>query len=640
MKPTSLKLRNISAGKLLLGTLLSSLALAACMSSPSKKQTEVSSASAPGNFDSVSTGGEASAHYGEVAGKDVFGGKGLPAFEVHGVKARARRSVVDVQGQPFKQAIRMQILAKSENIWDVQLGATTTVAIEQGDVLLASFYLRTEATATAVGQAETGEGQTEVAFELNHPPHEKSATYSAKAGSEWRQIFVPFVAKSDLAAGEAQIVFRLGYAAQTLDFADLKVENFGNKLELTALPKTRTTYEGHEQNASWRGPAQARIDKLRRAELTVEVVDAEGKPVLGASVHAELTRHEFLFGTCAPADHLLDAGKPKYNGYVSELFNAITLENDLKWQPLDGDWEEGFTLERAGNAVDWAVDRNLFVRGHVLVWPGWQNLPKRIKGLEKDPAKLRSETVAHIRQLVTAMKGRLDHWDVVNEPFTNHELIDILGNEEMIEWFKLAHKLDPKPKLFINDFAILNGGGGTTEHRDHYEKMIKLLVDGDAPLDGVGLQAHFGTALTSPDDLYGLLDRYSKYGQELAITEYDIVMDDEQLAGDYTRDFYTTLFSHPAVKTIVMWGFWDHNHWKKNAAMYRDDWSLKPAGKVYRDLVLGEWHTDETGKTSTDGKFTTRGFKGQYRVDVKTTSGAKTVKAILNGAATRLVVQL
>ncbi len=55
----------------------------------------------------------------------------------------------------------------------------------------------------------------------------------------------------------------------------------------------------------------------------------------------------------------------------------------------------------------------------------------------------------------------------------------------------------------------MNGGGGTTGHRDHYEKMIQLLVDGGAPLDGIGFQGHFGTALTGPRDVYKLLERYA-----------------------------------------------------------------------------------------------------------------------------------
>ena len=50
-----------------------------------------------------------------------------------------------------------------------------------------------------------------------------------------------------------------------------------------------------------------------------------------------------------------------------------------------------------------------------------------------------------------------------------------------------------------------------------------------------------------------------------------------------------------------MWGFWDGAHWKNNAPLYRRDWSLKPAGAAYRDLVLKTWRTDASGKTGADG---------------------------------------
>jgi GH35 family endo-1,4-beta-xylanase len=210
----------------------------------------------------------------------------------------------------------------------------------------------------------------------------------------------------------------------------------------------------------------------------------------------------------------------------------------------------------------------------------------------------------------------------------------------MVDWFKLARSLDPKPKLYINDFAILNGGGGTTAHRDHYEKMIQLLVDKGAPFDGIGMQGHFGTSLTSPDDLMVLLDRYGKFKKDIAVTEFDVVIDDEELAGQYVRDFYTTLFSHPSVKTIVMWGFWDANHWKKNAVMYREDWSLKPGGQAYKDLVLGKWRTDEKGTTDAAGQFKARGFKGNYDIVVQVGDQTRTVKGTLSDGGSRIDVKI
>jgi hypothetical protein len=170
--------------------------------------------------------------------------------------------------------------------------------------------------------------------------------------------------------------------------------------------------------------------------------------------------------------------------------------------------------------------------------------------------------------------------------------------------------------------------------------MIQLLVDKGAPFDGVGMQGHFGTSLTSPDELMVLLDRYGKFKKDIAVTEFDVVIDDEELAGAYVRDFYTVLFSHPAVTTLTMWGFWDTNHWKKNAVMYRGDWSLKPGGQAYRDLVFGKWRTDEKGTTNASGQFKLRGFKGDYEVVVKRGDQTRTVKGTLADGGSRLDVKL
>jgi GH35 family endo-1,4-beta-xylanase len=211
----------------------------------------------------------------------------------------------------------------------------------------------------------------------------------------------------------------------------------------------------------------------------------------------------------------------------------------------------------------------------------------------------------------------------LNEPFDNHDLMDLLGRDVMVEWFKEARSADPNALLFINDYAILSGGGGTTAHRDHYEETIRFLIEKGAPLDGIGMQGHFGAALTSPDDLRAILDRYAKFGKQIWVTEFDMDIDDEELAAMYLKDFYTTLFSHPSVGGISMWGFWDGAHWKKNAPLYREDWSLKPAGQAYREL-LRNLRSDASGKTDPSGSFRTHAFFGTYELRVATAGKVKT----------------
>jgi endo-1,4-beta-xylanase len=570
------------------------------------------------------------------SGQNVLGARGLAEFALNGETKRVEISVVKVTGQPFAEALRAEIQEKSSNPWDVQLQARTAARIEKGDVLLATFHLRTE-----WAPAESGEGQSAFVFELAREPWTKSADYPAKAAREWKKFHVPFVADASYAPGEAQMIFRLGYDQQKIEIGGVTVENFGNKVALSSLPVTKLTYPGMEADAPWRAAAAERIEKLRKAELRVSVKDKAGKVVPGADVSVRLANHAFGFGTCVPA-HLLvgPEADEKFKKLVPELFNTATLENDLKWQPLAGDWGASFTLDRAKAGIAWLRERGLAVRGHVLVWPGWKNLPKSLRDFEKDPARLKAEVTRHIQSLAGSVKGSLVHWDVVNEPFDNHDLLDILGSEVMVSWFKEARATDPAAKLFINDYAILSGGGGTTPHRDHYDQTIAMLVAKGAPFDGIGLQGHFGTSLTGPEDMLKILDRFARFKKTIWITEYDVVIDDSELAGRFTHDFYTTLFSHPAVGGIVMWGFWDGSHWKSNAPLYAKDWSEKPAGRSYRELVLGKWRTLASGKSDATGAFATRGFLGEYEITVTQGAKRKAVRATLGSSGSTAAVIL
>lgn len=568
-------------------------------------------------------------------GASLIGPSGVHSFERQNHPERAAVSVVKVEGQPFTEAIRAEVRARSDQPWDVQLGARTVAPVRKGDVLLATFYFRTE-----WAPQESGEGQTEFVFELAREPWTKSVSYPIHASREWRQVFVPFVAAESHPAGEAQMIFRLGYDRQIIDIGGVTVQNFKGEKKLAELPVTRLSYGGMEPDAPWRAAAQARIEKHRKADLTIQVLDRSGKRVPGAQVSVKLLRHTFGFGTCVPAKLLLSSGSDRFRSLLVELFSVATLENDLKWQPLSGDWGPDFTVERAQSGIAALRELGLQVRGHVLVWPGWRNLPKSLRGHEHNSDRLKLEVLRHIEHLASETRGKLLHWDVVNEPFDNHDLLDILGPEVMVDWFQKARQADPAAKLFINDYAILSGGGGTTPHRDHYEKTIELLSNRGAPFDGIGLQGHFGTSLTSPEDLLAILDRFAKFGKTLWVTEYDIVMDDLELAGSYTRDFYTTLFSHPAVGGIVMWGFWDGSHWKDNAPLYTNDFSIKPAGRAYRELLLDRWSTRATGSSDDQGRFQTRGFLGRYEIRVTRGDRQKTVKGTLASGGTELSVTL
>jgi GH35 family endo-1,4-beta-xylanase len=211
----------------------------------------------------------------------------------------------------------------------------------------------------------------------------------------------------------------------------------------------------------------------------------------------------------------------------------------------------------------------------------------------------------------------------------------------MIRWFRIARETDPGPRLYLNDYPPLDGAAVGNPHLDHFEKTLRFLKDGGAPLGGIGFQCHFGESVIPPDRLLSGLDRFAKLGLPIAVTEFDINTTDEQLQADYTRDFMTALFSHRAVNSILMWGFWEGRHWLPDAALYRRDWSVKPNGKAWRDLVFKEWWTNADGKTGRDGAYRTRGFLGDYRITVRANGKQVTGPTkLLPGGVARLTVTL
>jgi GH35 family endo-1,4-beta-xylanase len=255
-----------------------------------------------------------------------------------------------------------------------------------------------------------------------------------------------------------------------------------------------------------------------------------------------------------------------------------------------------------------------WIRGHNLIWPSWQHMPSGVQNLKGDPEALRARINGHFADILSATAGLISEWDVVNEPYSSHDVMDVLGWDEMASWFRLARQHDPATELFINDYSILSSGGVDFAHQNHYFRTIQRLDELEAGVQGIGMQGHFNSP-TPPERMLAILDRFARLGKIIAITEYDFATEDEPLQAKFTEDLMIVCFSHPAVREFLMWGFWEGRHWKPTGAMIRRDWSSKPMHDVWRNLVYNHWWTRESGVTGEDGNLTVRGFLGQHLVE-------------------------
>ncbi len=545
-----------------------------------------------------------------VAGTDP-----LAAFTLKAAQEAASFETIGSEEPGLTRAWRIATLRDTSPMEAIELRAPTARPVRKGGVGMLRFFGRATAAAD-----ETGAGRVYVVVRGNGSQTASSFEGDYTFGREWQEVLIPFVFAADYEAGNASVILRFGFKRQTLEIGGLEVLDYSTTQAYAQLPRTRFDYAGREPGAEWRRKALDRIARIRQGDIAVVVRDKDGRPVGGAEVLIEQQCSAFQWGTALEMA-LLAQDTPdsrRYKEKALELFNAASTENDLKWPVWLGEWDGAFSHAQTLAGLQWLKDHGFAARGHVLVWPGRSNLPKPITERLGTPrqGEIPAIVEAHIREMTRATRGLVSEWDVLNEPFANHDLMDAFGPEIMVSWFKTAHEELPNARLFLNDYS---NHDATTDgdHVAHFEKTARFLIDHGAPLSGLGLQAHFGGKPSAPEHVLDVLDRYqAEFHLPVRITEFDVWTYDEDLQADYTRDFLILCYSHPSVVGVQFWGFWSGAHWRPPAGMFREDWSERPAAGVYRDLVLNQWRTRASGKTDDRGGLSLRGFQGDYRVTV------------------------
>jgi len=384
--------------------------------------------------------------------------------------------------------------------------------------------------------------------------------------------------------------------------------------------------------------AQRRIEKHRTADATVLVVDAAGKPVPGAKIAVEQTRHAFLFGS-----NIFKWGKlpdekmeTAYRKHFAELLNYATLP--FYWPSYERRRGEPIH-EHTEQVARWCRQQGIATKGHPLAWnyadPAW---------LPDDPEEIRRLQMARIEDCVARFPGLIDRWDVVNEAThfdrdsfakqapKHTAMWKKTGQMEFTrECFVHARKAGPQATLLINDYRT----------DPAYERVIEQLVDdnGKPMYDVIGIQSHMHGGVWPTQKIWEVCQRFSRFGVPLHFTELTILSGQRgwqrskpwdstpEGEADQAREavrIYTMLFSHPAVEAITWWDFSDFQSWQgAPAGFLRKDMTPKPMYHELKRLIKGKWWTKTTLETGTDGSVGFRGFLGDYQLTV--TFGEKSV---------------
>jgi endo-1,4-beta-xylanase len=164
------------------------------------------------------------------------------------------------------------------------------------------------------------------------------------------------------------------------------------------------------------------------------------------------------YGSTAMASQLL-AGDSFTKLLIREAA-ALVPENEMKWlhmstQPFRSDYRVADCL------VDFAASHGLLCRGHNLLW--YWATPDWFTELS-DRKTARLAMLRRVSDMVSRYHGRIDSWDVVNEPIdAKSGRADYLRNDVFLEqvgpeYLALAHMAaraaDPNAHLVLNECGV------------------------------------------------------------------------------------------------------------------------------------------------------------------------------------------
>lgn len=565
-------------------------------------------------------------------------------------KKKLLEGVSKAEGQVFEKACTFNLKQKPKKYWDVSFRITNKKKVRKGEALLLVFWAKGEKAPQIVddGIGATLQSYIYTSAVKAHKGRISNFYDMKMLGKEWARYYVKTTPmKRDFEPGTLSFIGMMGHKAQKIDVGGMVWIAFPEGADLSKMPKRDWNYEGRDPNAPWRAEAKKRIEKYRKGELSVKVVDAAGKPMQGAKVRIELQKHAFIFGVAVSMDAFVGKWRgmsaediQKYKDVSCKYYNSIVIDNGLKWDYIE--YRRKNKWKAAKETLTYYHDRGKHIRGHVLVWPTIFRVPEPLRSkLRANKKLLEPRIIEHIREVVKEFKPWVNDWDVTNETDVCRDFMDNLGPKAMLDWYRIAKESDPKATLTFNEPHF---GSEGMEIGSFPQEMLKpdcrgwveYLIKNNAPLDYLGSQCHGGAVgmeyggKTGPEGLWKYYDDfYARYGKKLQYTELDITIGDasdpDQVAyqADRLRDTIIIAFAHPAFHSITQWGFWEGAHYRKIAALWNRDWSIRPVGQAYVDLVTKRWWTDDKKVTDDKGMCGTRAFYGTYRVTVEGAGGKK-----------------
>jgi endo-1,4-beta-xylanase len=319
----------------------------------------------------------------------------------------------------------------------------------------------------------------------------------------------------------------------------------------------------------------------------------------GETLAAAARRAGLLFGASLDQRAL---GEAAYGALYWRETSLLVTDVALKFDVLRPD-QDRWRFSYADELLQAARDHGLPLRGHTLIWN--DNVPSWVKRLSlREIERVFDE---HVETVASRYAGKLQSWDVVNEPFwpmdrlkggwRNGPWFAAMGPSYVERAFRRVAAIDKTAKLFLNEAQCDNDHEWGRAIRPLLKELVDRLLDAGAPLHGVGLQSHLQPQW--PADYAAFADYVAGFGAkglDVYISEFDV--NDESFPEDAAaRDeavaktaaaFLAPVLKVAAVRAVICWQLSDRFSWYGEVAQKKYLFARRAPRPLPYDAALAE----------------------------------------------------
>jgi len=276
--------------------------------------------------------------------------------------------------------------------------------------------------------------------------------------------------------------------------------------------------------------------------------------------------------------------QPVLGPFLRANFNMFTAP--LKWTSVHPAPDTYDFNEADRQFVD-AKTYGLAIHGHNLCWntgnPSWFT-----SVLSKQNA--RDYLTGHIQTVAGRYRGKVDSWDIVNEPIAtwNHRSddlrtgawLDLIGPEYIDLAFHATQSADPAALRTLNLNGCEDPATGAAT-RAASLTLVKALLKRGVPVQAVALEAHIDAPWRPGNTAYiNFIRALRDLGVEVYVTECDV--NDTAIAGTDAqvenavaqtyRAYLADVLAAAPLKRLIFWSMSDRFDWYGDLAATQPRW--------------------------------------------------------------------